>query len=1051
MSEVTTKNNLESTVIEMNNVVFKGFLNEIDQYPLVQLNDSLEQTIHSIRIRKIAQITYDRNEDILVKLNSIFAAMHSSDSCLSFIIQGHYNGHTDLYLATYKDKNGGHDAMETLQAALKGNFPGINVENNLDVNQISSLLKPIQANNHQIIASVAGVPSLKNDDKKAFSQGLEKIIEGMQGRKYTAVIHATPIEHNELMRIEHAYQDLYSTLSVFEQTQLTLSENDSAALSKSISEGVTNTLTKTIGETQTNTEGSSQSLSSSKSDTQSSFDFKRALSQAAGGAVSGGVAAGAVSGGLGAAPGALIGGIAGFTVGLFGGSKTTSNSETNATNNSFSFASSNTNSESEAFNRNTTDSTTKTTGTGKSLQITEKNRRVTGLLSILDEQIERLKTCKNYGMWQWGAYFLAESELDAKLGADLYSGILCGEATGLERNHIAIWRRYQNEFLFNDIQGYLSQLKHPVFNTPAKTDSQTVTHTALISTQEMTVAMNLPQKSLPGIPVIDAVTFGRSVTSLQSSFSESTIDIGNITNLGTVELNNKVLLDVNSLTSHTFVTGSTGAGKSNTVYSLISKLYQDKKIPFLIIEPAKGEYKNVFGGMEEVSVFGTNPKLTPLLKINPFSFPESIHVIEHIDRLIEILNAVWPMYAAMPAILKQAIEATYQSLGWDLLNSESCHSPAIYPDFYDLLNILPSIIEQSDYSQEIKGNYAGALITRIQSLTNGYFKTIFQKEELSLDIIFDKPCIVDLSRVGSSETKSLLMGILFLKLQSYRMANSTQGNSNLKHITVLEEAHNLLRKTSDVQSAESGNVQGKSVEMIANAIAEMRTYGEGFIISDQAPGLMDSSVIRNTNTKIILRLPDFSDRELVGKSAHLNEDQIEDLARLKTGCAAVYQNNWLEPVLCQFDYFDEKNSHVFKFEQTEKVVDARKKTRSRVLKQLVTCVLNHDDECPIEGTLARNSYFPCFTYRGRNELNSLIGEILEFKQLIKKIKYIESPLKWVKALYNEIKNEIFVHDFSDNDVKALLGILLELSFSERPENRTIIEKSLEMMEQNQLL
>ena len=60
---------------------------------------------------------------------------------------------------------------------------------------------------------------------------------------------------------------------------------------------------------------------------------------------------------------------------------------------------------------------------------------------------------------------------------------------------------------------------------------------------------------------------------------------------------------------------------------------------------------------------------------------------------------------------------------------------------------------------------------------------------------------------------------------------------------------------------------GKSVEMLANSIAEMRTFGEGFIIADQSPGLLDMSVIRNTNTKMILRLPDFSDRELVGKAS----------------------------------------------------------------------------------------------------------------------------------------------------------------------------------------
>src|SRR5699024_4520949 len=123
------------------------------------------------------------------------------------------------------------------------------------------------------------------------------------------------------------------------------------------------------------------------------------------------------------------------------------------------------------------------------------------------------------------------------------------------------------------------------------------------------------------------------------------------------------------------------------------------------------------------------------------------------------------------------------------------------------------------------------------------------------------------------------MGLLIIKLQEHRMVTSGI-NEGLKHITVLEEAHNLLKRTSTEQSSESANLLGKSVEMLTNAIAEMRTYGEGFVIADQAPGLLDIAVIRNTNTKIVLRLPEYSDRELVGRAMGLNDDQIEELSRL---------------------------------------------------------------------------------------------------------------------------------------------------------------------------
>lgn len=60
-------------------------------------------------------------------------------------------------------------------------------------------------------------------------------------------------------------------------------------------------------------------------------------------------------------------------------------------------------------------------------------------------------------------------------------------------------------------------------------------------------------------------------------------------------------------------------------------------MPFLVIEPAKGEYKKIF---KDVKCYGTNPLMGELLRINPFSFPAGIHVLEHIDRIVEIFN-VW--------------------------------------------------------------------------------------------------------------------------------------------------------------------------------------------------------------------------------------------------------------------------------------------------------------------------------------------------------------------------------------------------------------------------
>ena len=383
------------------------------------------------------------------------------------------------------------------------------------------------------------------------------------------------------------------------------------------------------------------------------------------------------------------------------------------------------------------------------------------------------------------------------------------------------------------------------------------------------------------------------------------IELGNIYHMGS-EQKVSVNLNLKSLAMHTFVTGSTGSGKSNTVYQMLRELSR-QKVHYLVIEPAKGEYKYVFGD-SDAKVYGTNPYITPLLQINPFRFPKGIHVLEHIDRLVEIFNVCWPMYAAMPAVLKDSVERAYINAGWDLAASHNQFSDMLFPTFADILSELNRVVDESAFSQEVKDNYIGSLATRIKSLTNGIYGRIFANDELGDKKLFDENVIVDLSRVGSIETKSMIMGILVMRLQEYRMTSGDM-NADLKHVTVLEEAHNLLKKTSTEQSSESSNLLGKSVEMLANAIAEVRTYGEGFIIADQAPGLLDMSVIRNTNTKIIMRLPDAEDRSLVGKSANLSEEQIKELSKIPTGVAAVYQNNWLEPVLCKIKYEKTGNTY----------------------------------------------------------------------------------------------------------------------------------------------
>ena len=549
---------------------------------------------------------------------------------------------------------------------------------------------------------------------------------------------------------------------------------------------------------------------------------------------------------------------------------------------------------------------------GKNETLTQQftNFTIQDTLEVIKKQIKRLDQSAALGMWEFSAYFLSRSQTVTNNAAHMYLSLTQGEESYLSQTAVNFWE--YNTHTGDDIaqmMTFLRRLQHPEFVLDHMEDHWLmypphVNATVNLTGRELSYALNLPQKSVSGLPVLECAAFGREVQrySAPASDCEENVYIGRIFHMQKVEKNISVKLDLQSLCSHTFITGSTGTGKSNLIYNILNDIRSEYNRHFLVIEPAKGEYKNVFGGYRDVSVYGTNPMYTELLRINPFSFSPYISVLEHIDRLVEIFNACWPMYAAMPAVLKDGIEQVYRDKGWMFANPS--YYSTDFPTFADLIRVLPEIMDSSLYSADTKSDYSGALITRVKSLTNGINGTIFCSDtEISGEELFDRNVIVDISRVGSSETKSLIMGILIMKLQEYRMKPGVM-NESLRHVTVIEEAHNLLRRTSFAQSQEGANLQGKSVEMLTNAIAEMRTYGEGFIIADQAPELLDEAVIRNTNTKIVLRLPNEADCQLVGKALALKDEQIHELSKLPAFVAAVYQNDWVEAVLCKSERFE---------------------------------------------------------------------------------------------------------------------------------------------------
>ncbi|WP_332373127.1 MULTISPECIES: helicase HerA domain-containing protein [Lactococcus] len=904
----------------VDDVVLKHYLTRLSELEVLPLENP-EIQINDIQLFKITEMVYQTDEYSTHKFSAVFDVLQNLN-CGVFIVVDSDGEKTEFYMGvrSLDDKRTTSTLKSMLENSLKGQFPGVKTENLLN-DPAEELLKRLPSEHITSVSVVAKSKDENSKDNLHFIQGLEKFALAMQGKKYTGIVLGKSVDPEELSETRNAYETIYTQLSPFANLQMSYGQNMALSVSDAFSKG--------------SSKGTSSSFSKTKSENISTSTSKSVSKDNMASKLLGGIGAvaGVVSGvalattGVGAPVGGamIVAGVSGIGATLFKDTTTMGDSDSSSVGNT----EGRTEGENDSVNESATKTNSVSNGTSNNLQLTIQNKTLINTLERIDTQLKRMDECESLGMWECATYFLSDSQQTAEMAAGTYNSLMRGEKTGVEVSAINSWGKDDQEN-HKRLKEYITNFIHPVFSYESPLATLQVTPASLVSGNEMALHMGLPRKSVTGFPVVDHAEFGKEVVCYNADDSKRSFSLGEIYSMG-IEGKTRVEIELDSLTMHTFVTGSTGAGKSNTIYEILDKTEKLFNIPFLVVEPAKGEYKNAFGNRRDVAVYGTNPKKMPLLRINPFRFPADIHILEHLDRLVELFNACWPMYAAMPAILKEAMEYAYKSVGWDLETSENPNGEK-YPNFADVLDKIEQVIENSRYSADSKGDYTGALMTRVRSLTNGLNGQIFTVNDLSDKALFDSKVIVDLSRVGSVETKALIMGLLVMKLNEYRMT-SGKSNSPLSHITVLEEAHNLLKRTSTEQSADGANLLGKSVEMLTNSIAEMRTYGEGFIIADQSPELLDMAVIRNTNTKIILRLPAQSDRELVGKAANLNDEQIKELAKLDNGVAAVYQNNWVNPVLVKVHKatVDETS---FQYSETQKVL-TEQNIRNQVVKFLL--------------------------------------------------------------------------------------------------------------------
>lgn len=347
----------------------------------------------------------------------------------------------------------------------------------------------------------------------------------------------------------------------------------------------------------------------------------------------------------------------------------------------------------------------------------------------------------------------------------------------------------------------------------------------------------------------------------------------------------------NDLVRHALITGFTGSGKTNTVLFMLNQLWLKYKIPFLVIESSKKEYRSlsISKGYEDILIFTLGDETTSRFRFNPFELISGVRVEAHIGKLQACFDAALPQFGILPSIIAESLEIVYKEKGWNFTDrfESKLKESRLFPTMIDMLNVVTRVVGDRGYSGELGDNVKAASIGRIKGLLRGSKGRMFIcQHSLPEKDIFCRPVVLELNDLNEDD-KALTMLFLLTWLREYREYNQS---SQLQHVTVIEEAHNVISNVASVSNTEvSSDTKAKAVSAFSNMLSEIRAYGEGIFISDQSPEKLAPDAIRNTNLQISHQLRDIKDRESIARSMIMDQSQEDYLGKLRVGEAAYFR------------------------------------------------------------------------------------------------------------------------------------------------------------------
>ncbi len=830
---------------------------------------SIDTTIGSVRSTKqimlkdfefyhIQELTFEEKLPRKEALENVLASLMVEGIRFVYLLIGDKDK-VSFYFGIAKDKNFKKEleldiddiGEQILKANIEANFRGSKIVKHSNKKEILNILQ-----NMKRIASIDGVPSV-NEDNEDF-QGVDRLADVMLGDEFCLMVIADPFEMEEVQELEDNLYNIHDKLAPL--ANISIQENEGISKTEGESKGKSSSSTtgENKGHSLTDTKGTNKGISESKGSSDSSSNYSNTASDGSSESISRGINEG------------------------------TNNSKT------------------EGSSENYTKSIAKNSATTKSREFTIKV--INEWIEYIDEfLLTRVEYGRNKGLFHTGMYLLSnEKGTLIKLGntiRSLFSGENNNKAPLKIRyltnpQEIKAVQNIQIPYSRFDITENLKQARLLFSKSDSKLSNW-------FSTNELTVIAGLPKKDIVGLALKEEVEFGLNIDNNKTKDSNKLL-LGHLIKSGR-KLNIEISIDRNSLNKHTFITGVTGSGKTTTC----QRVLDSANMPFMVIEPAKTEYRVLTKKYKDILIFTLgNERIAPF-RINPFEFFEGESITSRVDMIKATIEAAFDMEAAIPQIIESALYECYKEYGWDIATStnsryENPFADGIYafPTLSDLIRKTTEVVKTQGFDDRLKNDYIGSIRARLQGLMVGAKGFMLNTpRSINFKDLVEKNIIIELEEIKNGAEKSLIMGFILINLneaikQKYKEYKVQ--NKEFKHITLIEEAHRLLSKymPGDNPSKKLG------VETFTDMLAEVRKYGESLIIVDQIPDKLTPEVLKNTNTKIVHRLFATDDKNAIGNTMALKDEQKEFLSSLEVGRAILFNQNLSKPIQVQIKELD---------------------------------------------------------------------------------------------------------------------------------------------------